>query len=329
MEELISIIVPVYNVEKYIKECIESILCQTYTNFELILIDDGSKDKSGQICDEYAKRDNRIIVIHKQNEGLSKTRNRGIDIAKGSYISFIDSDDYVEKNFLEELYHLIKENDTQVAQCGFVNIGEDRTKSKQENDMVNVYTGKQMIVDIYTMLWIPNTVVWNKLYKSELVKQIKFKENVIHEDEFFSWKVFYAIDKVAVTKRQLYHYRKVEQSITNQKYTVKRLSHIQALEERLETFKRDNEKELYEKTLSEYLIALVENYNKCRKYIPESKNVQKELKIKFRKNWKEVIFSRYISISKKFLIASAAISKRLYYVIMQTLRSIYKIKNRF
>ena len=328
MEELISIIVPVYNVEKYVSKCIESILNQTYTNIELILVDDGSKDKSGQICDEYANKDNRITVIHKQNEGVSKTRNRGLEIAKGSYISFIDSDDYVENNFIEELYYLIKENNTQIAQCGFASFEENKKEEKevQEGETTKIYTGKQMIADIYTVLWIPNTVVWNKLYKAELVKKIKFKENVIYEDEFFSWKIFYAVDKIAVTEKKLYNYRKVAGSITNQKYTIERLSHIEALEERLEIFKRDQEKELYDKTLNTYLVALTENYNNCKKYIPDSKNIQKELKSKFKKNWKKAIGSKSISSLEKFLILNAVISKRLYGISAQILANLYKIK---
>lgn len=319
MEELISVIVPVYNVEKYIEECINSILCQTYQNFELILVDDGSKDRSGEICDEYANKDERIIVIHKENEGLSKTRNKGIEIAKGEYISFIDSDDYVEKDFLEVLYKLIKENNALVAQCGYVTTGENR----QEDNSIQIYTGKQMIVDIYTILWIPNTVVWNKLYKTELVKNNKFKESKIHEDEFFSWKIFYKVDKVPVTKRQLYNYRKVEQSITNKKYSIERLSYIEALEERLECFKKDGDSQLYDVTLGGYVIALMDNYIQCKKNITDSEKIQKELIQKFKANWKKTIFSKYIPVKRRILILIAGISKKAYEIVMKILTKIY------
>ena len=319
-EELISIIVPVYNVEKYVGKCIESILEQNYKNFELILIDDGSKDRSGEICDEYAKKYEKIIVIHKQNEGLSKTRNKGLEIAKGKYISFIDSDDYVEKDFLETLYKLIKENNASIAQCGYNIIGEE----KKEDNSVYIYTGKQMISDIYTSLWITNTVVWNKLYEAEILKKYKFKEDKIHEDEFFTWKLFYEVDKVPVTTKQLYNYRKVQDSITNKKYTIERLSYIEALEERLQCFKNNNDIQLYEETLGGYVEALLDNYIKCKNNIQDSKEIQKELIHKFKANWKKTMHSKYISYKKKAFILIAVISKKGYELLMKTLIKIYQ-----
>lgn len=118
-EKLISIIVPVYNVEKYLKECIDSVISQTYKNLEIILVDDGSTDKSGEICDEYSKKDSRIKVIHKENGGLSDARNVALDIAKGEYIGFVDSDDYVEKDMFETLYKLAEEHNTEISSISF------------------------------------------------------------------------------------------------------------------------------------------------------------------------------------------------------------------
>ena len=115
MEDLISVVVPIYNVENYIKKCVDSILSQTYKNLEIILVDDGSPDNCPQICDEYAQKDNRIKVIHKENGGLSDARNAGIDISKGKFITFIDSDDYIEKDYVEVLYNSIKENASDMA----------------------------------------------------------------------------------------------------------------------------------------------------------------------------------------------------------------------
>ena len=119
MEQLVSIIVPIYNVEKYIKECIDSIINQTYKNLEIILVDDGSPDCCPKICDEYSKKDKRIKVIHKENGGLSSARNAGLDVAKGEYVSFIDSDDVVDEKFIETLYNLCIENNCDISECNF------------------------------------------------------------------------------------------------------------------------------------------------------------------------------------------------------------------
>ena len=123
--QLISIIVPIYNVEKYLKQCIESIISQTYRNIEIILVDDGSPDNCGKICDEYSQKDKRIIVLHKENGGLSDARNKGIDIAKGDYLTFVDSDDFVNIDYIEKLYNSIKFNNTKLAQCGISKVDEN------------------------------------------------------------------------------------------------------------------------------------------------------------------------------------------------------------
>ena len=135
MDELISVIVPVYNVEKYISRCIESIMKQTYKNIEIILIDDGSTDNSGKICDEYSLKDDRINVIHKKNGGLSDARNTGLDIAKGKYISLIDSDDFVSKFFIETLYNTCKNENCEIAICEYERVYEEKEEiSDLEND---------------------------------------------------------------------------------------------------------------------------------------------------------------------------------------------------
>ena len=133
MEELISVVVPVYNVEKYIDKCINSIINQTYKNLEIILVDDGSPDNCGNICDEYAKKDNRIIVIHKENGGLSDARNTGIEVSKGKYITFIDSDDYISDNYVSFLYNLIIEYKADIS------IGKHYVL--YENGEINTATG--------------------------------------------------------------------------------------------------------------------------------------------------------------------------------------------
>ena len=125
MNELISVIVPVYNVEEYLPKCIESIINQTYKNLEIILVDDGSTDNSGRICDEYAKKDDRIIVFHKENGGLSDARNCGIDAATGDWVQFVDSDDYIHQTMVEKMYSSCKRNQTKLAVCGRVDVNAE------------------------------------------------------------------------------------------------------------------------------------------------------------------------------------------------------------
>ena len=142
-EDLISVIVPVYNVENYLRECLDSIVAQTYRNIEVILVDDGSKDSSGKICDEYADKDNRIKVIHKENGGVSAARNTGLDIAKGEWISYVDSDDYIESTMIETLICLAKKNDVELAMCSFKDISECENVT-QEND-IRIFSKDELI----------------------------------------------------------------------------------------------------------------------------------------------------------------------------------------
>ena len=131
-EELISVIIPVYNVEKYIRFCLDSVINQTYKNLEIIIVDDGTKDSSGEIAEEYARKDSRIKVVHKENGGLSDARNVGLDIATGKYIAFLDSDDVISLDFYEYLYRLIKENDYDIAECEFLRISSDEIENVQK-----------------------------------------------------------------------------------------------------------------------------------------------------------------------------------------------------
>ena len=165
MNELISIIIPIYNVEKYLHCCINSVIRQTYKNLEIILIDDGSPDNCGKICDEYAKKDNRIKVIHKENGGLSSARNAGLDIAKGEYISFVDSDDYVAENFIEKLYKLCKENDADIAECDFYRI------KANEKSMLYVSTTAVMNKELNCddKLLVGNVTTWRIMFNRQFI----------------------------------------------------------------------------------------------------------------------------------------------------------------
>ena len=173
----ISVIVPVYNVEKYLEKCIDSILSQTFKNFEIILVDDGSTDSCGIICDEYERLDNRVKVIHKINGGLSSARNSGLEIASGEYVAFVDSDDWIDKNMYQELYNEAKKNNADIVQCKFIK-AKDENVSIYNNEFneVEVIGNLDALCNLYNERCIETVVTWNKLYKRYLFNDIVFPQ---------------------------------------------------------------------------------------------------------------------------------------------------------
>lgn len=212
---LISVIVPVYNIEKYLPRCIDSILNQTYEKWEAIFINDGSTDNSLKILEEYKKRDERIKIIDKKNAGSGAARNDGIESSKGEYIAFLDSDDWYEKNFLEKLYNNLIENNSDVVMCNPKMTYDNISKNKK----INTYFFKNIELnknpeEILGILAMP--VVWNKLYKKEIIikNEIKFPNYSFCEDVEFLYKIFLYVDKVSKIEDDLYNYYQREDSVT-------------------------------------------------------------------------------------------------------------------
>lgn len=204
---MISIIIPVYNVEKYLAKCIDSILSQTFKDWELILIDDGSVDQSGKICDEYACKDNRIKVTHKKNEGVSKARNTGITLAKGEYICFIDSDDWIDVNYLQNFK-------IQEQQCDFYFSGAlydtyDKVYSYKKYTEKYCKNRDEIRDEFFKQDLLSNGYPWGKLYKAQIIKdnKLRFNENLtINEDHIFVFQYFSYINTLYITNTAGYHY---------------------------------------------------------------------------------------------------------------------------
>ncbi|MCL1675698.1 glycosyltransferase family 2 protein [Elizabethkingia meningoseptica] len=214
MIPLISIIVPVYKVEQFIHECVDSIIDQTYNHLEIILVNDGSPDRCGEICEEYAKQDHRIVVIHKENGGLSSARNAGLDICKGEYIAFIDSDDVIHPQFVELLYANIKEAD--LAFCEMLGFDSHLgiTKEEKIEDVLTKRFGNRELLSQILSFKAPNVVVvCNKLYHRRLWEIIKFPAGKIHEDEFVIHETLDQCKEIVFIDAKLYYYRKREESI--------------------------------------------------------------------------------------------------------------------
>lgn len=215
MEELISVIVPVYKVEQYLGRCIESIQNQTYRNLEIILVDDGSPDQCGQICDNYMQNDSRIRVIHKTNGGLSDARNAGIQIARGNYLGFIDSDDYIAPDMFAHLYQLLVDNKADISICSAVVVSEDGQAEFTNGDLTKVLTGEDILSQmIYRNLFTVNT--WNKLYKRNLFDNIRFPKGMLYEDLATTYKLMDISDCVVCSNAQKYAYVQRSGSIMNQ-----------------------------------------------------------------------------------------------------------------
>lgn len=258
----ISIIVPVYKVEKQLEICIKSILSQTFSNFELILVDDGSPDNCGNICDEYQKKDNRIKVIHKENGGLSDARNVGLDIASGKYIAFVDSDDIIHPRMYEILFECINKSNSDIVQCKFKkfkSLDEVKDDLDDYNGSFEKYDNKTAIMDMIDNNNI-NVNSWNKLYKSELFETLRFPKGKIHEDEFLTYKLLYNSRKIAYVDEELYYYYQNDNGIMNGSSILKRLDRIEALEERSRFFVENEERNLYDKSNSALFFALNKLY---------------------------------------------------------------------
>lgn len=225
----LSIIVPVYNVEPYLEKCIDSILAQSVTDMEVILVDDGSTDGSAEACDRYSQKDRRIVVIHKENGGLSDARNAGLEIARGEYIGFVDSDDHIDPDMYHDLIVLAEKHDAQICSCGFIKVdGLGNTITKYPaNAHTMVYSRQDFIDDYYPDIrWQILYNMCNKLFRRELFQSVRFPKNVIYEDAFVLLDLLDRCTTVVVSHQHLYYYVFRTGSIVNTGFSTKHFSAI-------------------------------------------------------------------------------------------------------
>lgn len=249
--EMISIIVPVYNVEKYIGKCLESLMNQTYTNIEIICVDDKSTDNSAQVCERMKIKDARIRVVREEhNKGLASVRNHGVEEASGEYVAFVDSDDWVTPDYLETLHNLLTLYEADVAQGSYVRTAVELevSQTRTGNETVKCLTGRDAIKRLFSAPMvqpdIEYTIVCNKLYRKSIIANIFFPEGKIFEDQYFMPLCFYKCRKVAVTDRKLYYYRKNLQGITMQRYTVRFQDDVEIHERLMAYFEKEGESSL-------------------------------------------------------------------------------------
>ncbi len=298
MEKCVSVIVPIYKVELYLKRAIDSIINQSYSNLEIILVDDGSPDGCGKICDDYALLDCRIKVIHKENGGLSDARNAGLDIATGEYIAFVDSDDYIAKDYVQTLFDALNEHDGDVAMCSYAVTAslkyDDSIFHIQEgtctDGSLEVCDRKTLLSNLYDANHPDATyfiVAWNKLYKASLWKDIRFPKGKIHEDEATTYRIY---DKAKIgiyLHKPLYGYFSAPESITRAGFNVKRLDWMDALDERIDFFeeKGDREQACYAKRAR--ADGAIHYFYPLTEFLPEEKKQKKRLKSYVKEELKE------------------------------------------
>lgn len=254
---MISVVVPVYNIEKFIGRCIDSILAQTYRDYEIIIIDDGSTDESAQICDLYADNYNNIKVIHKKNGGLSSARNEGIRIASGQYICFIDSDDCISKDYLKTLYNLCIKYSCDIAMGEYIDFKNINDLEYKEMQIVNMYNSREAQKLLLGEKYVSATIICNKLFDINIFKDLSFQEGVINEDEAIIYKIYEKAKKIAICDAVLYGYYKREGSITKSKFSNKNLAFLEISKDRVDFFCKKGDVELYHLFLKQYCWTLL------------------------------------------------------------------------
>lgn len=265
LEPWVSIIVPVYKVEQYLERCVDSLRNQTLCHIEILLVDDGSPDSCPALCDQYAREDKRIRVIHKKNGGLSDARNAGIDEARGEYFAFVDSDDWVEPDMFEQLLYAVQLCDAQIAECSFDNVYENRTEAETANNGRWVIGDRVFALKCEIEWSFFKSIACAKIYhKSIFADGKRYPVGKYHEDEFFTHRAFYDAQRLVFIDRCLYHYDHTrDDSITGKSFNEKGLDVVEAMRQRCTFFKEKNEIELYHRMLDLYAWTALDRLEKC------------------------------------------------------------------
>ena len=273
----ISVIVPVYKVEPFLHRCVDSILAQSFADFELILVDDGSPDNCGAICDEYAGKDRRIHVIHQKNGGLSAARNTGIDWAFANsdsrWLAFVDSDDWVHPEYLQQLYTAAEETLCKISVCGFYRTAGEEFPPEQDFSVQCLSADDYYCGNVHEGV---TAVVWNKLYHKSLFKSLRYPIGKLHEDEFTTYLAVYKAGKIGVTPARLYAYYQNPEGIMRSEWNPRRMHVLEAFEQQIEFARKNNNPRLLNKIAEQYIYSTYEHLGKAKVIY------QKELRRKLR-----------------------------------------------
>lgn len=289
--DLISVIVPIYKVEKYLASCVNSLKEQTYRNLEIILVDDGSPDKSGEMCDAFAEQDNRIVVVHKPNGGLSDARNAGIEVAKGDYLLFLDSDDTLHKETLEILWTNLKENGAEISVCDYRAFYEGTEIDKNlPSQNLEVWDNVQALQQIFNPQYGTQMVIsTNKLFQKNLFDGIRFPVGKIHEDEFTTYKLLHRAERIVYTDLKLYYYLQREDSLTgNGKISPQYFHVLDAFDERSSFLEAQGLEELAKISRQQSLNHMIITYLEAMDDPESDRDILRECKERFDHAYKVV-----------------------------------------
>lgn len=290
---LISIIVPVYKVESYLRTCVDSVFKQTYNNWELLLVDNASPDSCPQICDSFAKEDKRIKVFHlSENKGVSSGRNKGVDEARGEYITFLDADDILHPSFLKTMLSLCIDNNADMSQCSSVRGSNYLFSSDIKKYTTRTYNNHSVFISETTKI-----VVWGKLYHNSIVKGVYFPYGKFYEDDHTTWKYYYNAKKIVVTTQPLYYYYINTESTMVQLTKKPSLSFVEAYNNRINYFREQEQKDLVACSDLQLCKALTLTY--ANPLITEQQKI--DLKKRFKEAWEEIKYSKYIKLKYKIL----------------------------
>lgn len=311
MNQLVSIVIPIYNVEKYLERCLNSVMNQTYKCIEVLLIDDGSTDCSLEICNAYAKRDSRFKVYHKENGGLSDARNYGIDRAIGEWLYFLDSDDWISDNTISDLVEVSIKNECQIAMgsCNFCHSVDEFAMSKTSNEVI-FYNNEEALYEMTTGLKFV-FYAWNRLYKRELFKEIRFPVGKLYEDMFTTYKVIDLAKKIAYVPQAKYAYFQRNDSIANRKYSSNQLDWYEGLV-KYRNYCNEKHQELFEVVNNLMVFTCISLMNKMISSKNEYESYEKEYNLmvsEIKKCYKEYILSRKpgLAVNLKYKLSATLI----------------------
>ena len=299
MNELISVIIPVYKVEQYLPRCVDSVLVQTYRNLEIFLVDDGSPDRCGEICDAYAEKDRRIRVIHKENGGLSDARNAALDVCTGEFISFVDSDDYVTKDFIETLYHAIRMHHTKLAVCGIMRVDESGKIATDyaPSDTERCVTGREMVGTV----WRP--AACNKLYHRSLFDGIRYPVGKLYEDLFIYHDILAKVDCISFTGQNSYYYFNRQTSIMNREYDIRNADLVEGFNLQINTLRKMGFSDLADQQLPFVFNRTVEAFEKLKNARGTERERMNEIRTICFRHFKEMMLCRGFTAPQKAKIA--------------------------
>lgn len=316
---MISVIIPVYNAERYIRTCLCSIQNQNYKDFEAIIVDDGSTDQSGKICDDYAQRDKRFKVIHKSNGGSASARNVALKNVEGDYIAFVDADDYVHPDYLKVMLDVSVKNDADIVQCNYKTTNTSEAFSKLEHFNEVTYNNIEFLgFFCKKKTYLKTAVLWNKLYKTALFNGIYFTENKGIDDEYVICNIIYNATSICEIDAILYYYYMSPDSQMRSKPTLKIVDSVDAVEQQLAFFSDIHQPHLHNALLYRYYSVIASTYNYVKEHYPTETVTIKELYQK-KRCWRKALMVKEIPVSDKMLLIIRIMFPRFFDLIHRSL----------